>query len=178
MNKVLLDCQEMKLALSKMADQIIGENQDLSRFALVGVRTRGHPLASRISALITEKTGVHVPVGILDITLYRDDLSKLGENPVVKQTQIPFSIDNLNVYLVDDVLYTGRTTRSAMDALFDFGRPSKIRLAVFVERQGRELPIQADIVGYHYESQDDDNVHVMLVECDEEDKVVVVKRTT
>lgn len=144
--------------------------------ALVGIRTRGAVLALRLQASIKRQFKAEVLLGTLDITLYRDDLSKLAEHPVMKKTEISFSIDAKTVYLVDDVLYTGRTIRCALDALFDFGRPGRIGLAVLVERGGRELPIEADVVGAHAETKVGDNVKVKLVETDGVDQVDVLTR--
>lgn len=142
---------------------------------LIGIRTRGVPLASRISSMIHGNNGLVIPVGVLDITLYRDDLSRLAYQPMVKKTEIRGSIDSKTVFIVDDVLYTGRTIRCALDALFDFGRPDRIGLATLVDRGGRELPIQADVIGVRYASKGDENVRVKVAETDGEDAVVIEK---
>ena len=157
--KSLLKAKEVEKVISKMAEAILkqGGAKDL---ALVGIRSRGVPLASRLAAHLRKKTGQKIPVGVLDITLYRDDLSRIAEHPVIKQTDIPFSLDSKKVYLVDDVLYTGRTIRCALDALFDLA-----------DRGGRELPIQADVAGFCYKAKAGDNIKVCLKEIDGEDRV-------
>ncbi len=170
--KTIVDNQEMKTAIQKMAREILEEKASLEKIVLVGITTRGVPLAHRIAAQLKKDKGVDVPVGTLDITLYRDDLSKLSDHPIVKQSNIPFSLDEKVVFLVDDVLYTGRTVRCALDALFDLGRPDAIGLIVMVDRGGRELPIQADIVGLHVQTKVGDVVHVRFSDTDEgEDRV-------
>lgn len=171
----LLNSKEFAQVLEKMAREIIDVTGPKLNIMLVGIRSRGVPLAERIGANIKKISGKSVPIGILDITLYRDDLSKLDEQPIVKKTELPGPIEGLNCWLVDDVLYTGRTVRAAMDALFDFGRPSAIHLAVLIDRGGRELPVQADVVGSHYKAKDGDNVKVRLKDTDGEDKVEVLK---
>lgn len=143
---------------------------------LLGIRTRGVPLATRLAAEIALKTRQKLPLGILDITLYRDDLSRLADQPLVKSTTIPVSLESKGVCLVDDVLYTGRTIRCALDAIFDFGRPDFIGLAVLVDRGGRELPIGADVVGLPYQAKSGDNVKVSFAETDGEDKVTVEEK--
>jgi len=174
--KTVLDAKQIKMAIEKMANAIVDSGVALDKVALVGIRTRGVPLAQRIAAEIKKSHKVDLPVSILDITLYRDDLSKLDYHPVVKKTEIPYSIDAKVIYLVDDVLYTGRTVRCALGALFDLGRPDMIHLAVLVDRDGRELPIQGDIVGLHYAALPDENVKVKLTETDGVDEVHVEER--
>ena len=147
----------------------------MGELALVGVRTRGVPLARRLAASLREITGVEVPTGALDITLYRDDLMKtaVGPQPIVRRTEIPFSIDGRHIVLVDDVLYTGRTIRAALDALIDFGRPRTIQLVVLVDRGHRELPIKADYVGKNVPTSRRETVHVRLAEIDGRDEVAL-----
>lgn len=168
--KILLKAKEVEKVIGKMAEAI-GKEGRLDEVALVGIRSRGVPLAERLAAAILKKKGQKIPVGVLDITLYRDDLSRIAEHPVIKQTEIPFSLDSKKVYLVDDVLYTGRTIRCALDALFDLGRAVAVHLAVLVDRGGRELPIQADVVGMNYKVKPGDNIKVQLKEIDGEDRV-------
>lgn len=169
----LLDKKQLDQALSDMAEQIVSL-YGIENIALIGIRTRGVPIAERLVEKIKKKSNIDVAMGVLDITLYRDDLTTIAEQPVIKHTEISFSIENKVIILVDDVLYTGRTIRSALDAIFDFGRPLAVHLAVLVERLGRELPIQADIIGLHYDSDENDNVKVRLSEIDGEDKVEVI----
>lgn len=171
----LKNAQDTGQAIEKMADSIQSASADLSRLALVGIRTRGVFLANRIASAIQKKSKSEIPVGVLDITLYRDDLSRLSDHPVVKETEIPFSIDDKDVCLIDDVLYTGRTVRGALNALFDYGRPRSVTLGVLVDRGGREMPIQADFVGVKYEAKDGDNVHVKFTEVDGTDEIEVAK---
>lgn len=174
--KILLDAKEMSQAIEKIARFILEKSFDLNKLLIVGIRTRGASLAHRVSSQIKKIKDIAVPVGILDINLYRDDLSKMSEHPVVKKTEIPISIEGREVFLVDDVLYTGRTIRAALNALFDLGRPRFVELAVLVDRGGRELPIQADIVGIHYMAGPKDNIKVKLQEIDGEDLVKVIDR--
>jgi len=145
----VMDADRMSRALTRIAHEILERNRGLDELALVGIRTRGVPLARRLARSLKEINGDEVPTGVLDITLYRDDLMRhpVGPQPVVRSTEIPFSIDNRKILLVDDVLYTGRTIRSALDALIDFGRPRGIQLVVLIDRGHRELPIKADYVG-------------------------------
>lgn len=183
--KILLDSAKTKDAIEKMAGMIVKDwnggvssktaQQAAPLLVLIGIRSRGVPLAQRIARLIKKKIHKEIPVGILDITLYRDDLSRLDYHPVVKATEISFSIDDTLVYLIDDVLFTGRTIRCALDALFDFGRPERIKLAVLVDRGGRELPVQADVVGITHKAKAEDNVRVSLKEVDGKDSVELVR---
>ena len=146
---IVMDADRMARTITRMAHEVVERNRGLQSVAFVGVRTRGVPIAQRIARTIAEIAGEAPPTGALDITLYRDDLMRhtLGTQPVVRRTEIPFSIDGRRILLVDDVLYTGRTVRAALDALIDFGRPSAIQLVVLVDRGHRELPIRADYVG-------------------------------
>ncbi len=150
-------------------------DRDLSSLAVIGIRSRGDVLAGRLRDALRANEGVDVPLGLLDITLYRDDLTRVGYAPEIHETRIPFSVDDRVVVLVDDVLFTGRTIRAALDALVDFGRPKAIRLAVLVDRGHRELPIRADFVGKNVPTQPGDDVRVRLTEIDGRDEVEVVR---
>lgn len=173
--KVILDSAQIKQILQDLTDQIVGNIPPDRQIAVIGVRSRGEVLAQRLSASLSEKIGQDVPCGTLDITLYRDDLNSPQGNgqPLVRTTEIGFDVDGKIIVLVDDVLYTGRSTRAAMAALMDLGRPEAVKLAVLVEREGRELPIQADYAGYKAEAAPGKLVQVHLVESDGKDEVVV-----
>lgn len=173
---VLIDEPGVSRALTRIAHQIIEANQGVDRLCLVGIRTRGVPLAKRLGAEIERIEQTAVPVGILDITLYRDDVATRSNQPIVRETNIPFAIDGKTVVLVDDVLYTGRTVRAAMDALMDLGRPARIQLAVMIDRGHRELPIRADFVGKNVPTSRLEEVVVRLREIDGEDRVVLIER--
>jgi len=169
----VLDAVSVKRAIRRLGHQFVEGVDDLSKLALIGVRTRGVPIAKRLQSVIKEAEGIDVPVGELDITLYRDDVfSGLGV-PEVRTTLLPFEIADRQVILVDDVLYTGRTIRAALDAVMDWGRPRSIRLAVLVDRGHRELPIQADYSGLHLETGENESVEVRLKETDGEDEVIL-----
>jgi aspartate carbamoyltransferase catalytic subunit len=168
----LMDADRLSRTLSRMAHEILERHPDLRHTVLVGVRTRGVPLARRLAARMKEASGVEPPVGALDITLYRDDLTTVGPQPVLKGTDIPTSIDGRTVVLVDDVLFTGRTVRAALDELIDFGRPARIELAVLVDRGHRELPIHADYAGKTLTTTREEVVQVRLKEEDGDDRVV------
>jgi pyrimidine operon attenuation protein/uracil phosphoribosyltransferase len=171
---VLLNTDDIKKALERIAREIVERGRGtVSDLALIGIHTRGVYLSRRIAAMIAAVTGGKVLTGTVDITLYRDDWTRISYQPVVQSTDISFSVDDRRVVLVDDVLFTGRTTRAALDALTDFGRPSRVELAVLVDRGLRELPIQADYVGKSIETRRDQTVNVMLTECDQNDLVVV-----
>jgi pyrimidine operon attenuation protein/uracil phosphoribosyltransferase len=172
--KVLLDKKAIERTINRITHEIIEKNEGCSALSLIGIRTRGIYLANRIQAKIKGIEGVSLPVGVLDITMYRDDISKL-KSPVVQKTEIPFDINNMTIILVDDVMYTGRTTRAAIDALMDLGRPKKIQLAVLVDRGGRELPIHPDYAGFHYSVDLKEEVLVRLNEIDGKNEVVVVR---
>jgi pyrimidine operon attenuation protein/uracil phosphoribosyltransferase len=172
----LMDRQRLGRTLSRMAQEFVERDESRGEPVVVGVRTRGVPLARRLATLIGQAVGATPPVGALDITLYRDDLTTVGPQPVLKGTDIPVSIDGRTVLLVDDVLFTGRTVRAALDELIDFGRPDRIRLAVLVDRGHRELPIRADHVGRTITTDRDEVVQVMLEEEDGEDRVVLLER--
>ena len=172
---VVMEADRMARALMRISHEILERNRDVSELALVGVRTRGVPIAARIARNIAEITGDEVPTGALDITLYRDDLMRhpIGPQPVLRETEIAFSIDERRILLVDDVLYTGRTVRAALDALVDFGRPQSIQLIVLVDRGHRELPIKADYVGKNLPTSLRQSVRVKLAEIDGVDQVAV-----
>jgi pyrimidine operon attenuation protein/uracil phosphoribosyltransferase len=165
----------MGRTLTRIAHEILERNRGVEEIALVGIRTRGVPIARRLAQAIKEINGHEVPTGALDITLYRDDLMRhaVGPQPVVRRTEIPFSIDGKRILLVDDVLYTGRTIRAALDALIDFGRPQSIQLVVLVDRGHRELPIKADYVGKNLPTAASESVQVHLTEIDGRDEVEV-----
>ncbi|OGN84229.1 MAG: bifunctional pyr operon transcriptional regulator/uracil phosphoribosyltransferase [Chloroflexi bacterium RIFCSPLOWO2_02_FULL_71_16] len=171
----LLSADDVRRAIARIAHEIVERDRDPSRIALVGIRSRGDVLAQRLHAAIQANEGVDLPLGALDITLYRDDLTRIGHAPVVRTTEIAFSVDDRILVLVDDVLFTGRTIRAAMDALVDYGRPRAIRLAVLVDRGHRELPIRADHVGKNVPTQLGDDVRVHLVEVDGRDEVELVR---
>lgn len=170
---VILNAGEIRQALERISREIVAPGKGVEDLALIGIHTRGVFLARRLAALIAGLTGKSVLTGAIDITLYRDDWTRISYQPVVQSTDILFSIDDRRVVLVDDVLFTGRTTRAALDALNDFGRPSRVELVVLVDRGLRELPIQADYVGKSVETGKGQTVNVMLTECDDDDLVVV-----
>ncbi len=172
---VVLDADRMARTLARIAHEIVERSRGVEELALVGIRTRGVPLARRIAQAIKDINGYELPTGTLDITLYRDDLMRhaVGPQPVVRRTEIPFSIDDKRILLVDDVLYTGRTIRAALDALIDFGRPKSIQLIVLVDRGHRELPIKADYVGKNLPTSLSQSVRVRLAEVDGRDEVEV-----
>ena len=175
-HSIVMDADRIGRTLTRIAHEIIERNRGVEDLALVGVRTRGVHLARRLARSLREITGHDIPTGALDITLYRDDLMRhaVGPQPLVRRTEIPFSIDDRILLLVDDVLYTGRTTRAALDALIDFGRPRGIQLIVLVDRGHRELPIKADYVGKNLPTSSSESVQVHLQESDGSDEVVVV----
>lgn len=170
---VIMDDQAIRRALIRISHEIIENNKGIDDVVLVGIRTRGVPLAERLAAEIESIEGRRLAVGLLDITLYRDDLSTLSYQPVVHQTQIPIDISGKTVILIDDVLYTGRTVRAALDAVIDLGRPKVIQLAVLVDRGHRELPIRADYVGKNVPTSSKEIVGVQLMPVDSADKVVI-----
>jgi len=171
-----MDAARMGRTLSRIAHEILERHPRVGHLALVGVRTRGVPLARRLAQLIGESAGTEPPVGALDITLYRDDFTTLAPQPITGGTDILFSIDARTVVVVDDVLFTGRTVRAALDQLIDFGRPARIELAVLVDRGHRELPIRADYVGRTLSTAHDEAVKVLVVEEDGRDEVVLKKK--
>ncbi len=169
----IMDEMAMKRALTRIAHEIIERNKGVENVALIGIRRRGGPLAQRLANRIEEIEGIKVPVGILDITLYRDDLTTLSSQPQVHRTEVDFDINGKNLILVDDVLYTGRTVRAAMDALIDLGRPQCIQLAVLVDRGHRELPIKADFIGKNVPSSKQEIIAVFVEELDGKDGVII-----
>ncbi|MEK7338018.1 MAG: bifunctional pyr operon transcriptional regulator/uracil phosphoribosyltransferase PyrR [candidate division NC10 bacterium] len=171
----ILDGPGISRVLTRIAHEILERNKGTDGVVLVGLRSRGIELARRLSRNIKEIEGVEVPVGALDVTLYRDDLGKVGVQPVVRKTEIPFTVDQKKVVLVDDVLYTGRTIRAAMDSLMDLGRPRLIQLAVLVDRGHRELPVRADYVGKNVPTSQQEQVQVLLEEEDGVDRVVILE---
>jgi pyrimidine operon attenuation protein / uracil phosphoribosyltransferase len=172
---VVMDADRMARTLMRIAHEILERHRGADGLALVGIRARGVPIAARLAAHLRDLAGADVPTGALDITLYRDDLMRhaVGPQPVIRRTEIPFSIDDRLILLVDDVLYTGRTIRAALDALIDFGRPRAIQLVVLVDRGHRELPIRADYVGRNIPTSRQQSVQVRLREIDGRDEVEV-----
>jgi pyrimidine operon attenuation protein/uracil phosphoribosyltransferase len=179
--KLLLDAEAIERTLSRIAHEIIERNPDLDRVALVGIHTRGVPLAHRLRRLIAERSDTEPALGAIDITFHRDDVlvrgtdAPLRAQPLVRDTQLDFTLEGMTCILVDDVLYTGRTIRAAIDALFDYGRPEKVQLAVHADRGPRELPIRPDYVGKNLPTAIGERVHVQLLEVDEIDQVLLVK---
>jgi pyrimidine operon attenuation protein/uracil phosphoribosyltransferase len=171
--RLILDADGVRRALTRIAHEIVERNGGTDDMVLVGIRTRGVPMARRLAQLIEKHEAVALPVGSLDITYYRDDLTKLAHAPIVKRTEGMPDVTGLTVVLVDDVLYTGRTVRAALDALTDQGRPRAVRLAVLVDRGHRELPIRADHVGKNLPTSQDELVHVRLEETDGADEVIL-----
>ena len=175
-DRVIMSSGDVGRSLARIAHEIIERNQELENLVFVGMYTRGAPLARRLAANIARFGGPELPVGTLDISLYRDDLSYLGEQPVVQHTDIPVGIEGKSVVLVDDVLYTGRSVRAAMDALIDLGRPQSIHLVVLIDRGHRELPIRADYVGKNVPSALDEDIRVRLTETDGVDEVSITDK--
>ena len=173
---VLMDEDAIRRALTRISHEIVERNKGTTGIVLVGIRSRGIPLAERIAAAIEKIEGTRPAIGVLDITLYRDDLSTLAYQPVVRETEIPVDITGKTIVLVDDVLYTGRTIRAALDALIDMGRPKSIQLAVLIDRGHRELPIRADFVGKNVPTSSKEEIRVMLEEHDAEERVVLAER--
>jgi pyrimidine operon attenuation protein/uracil phosphoribosyltransferase len=178
--KVVLDGEAIERTLSRIAHEIIEQADDLDRVALVGIHTRGVPLAQRLRRLIAERAEVEIALGTLDITFYRDDVQVRGgeapihAQPIVRATSLEFPLDGTTCILVDDVLYTGRTIRAAIDALFDYGRPEKVQLAVLADRGHRELPIRPDYVGKNLPTSRGERIKVQLLEVDEIDQVLLI----
>lgn len=172
----IMDAEKMRRALTRIAHEIMERNRGTEDLVIVGIRKRGVPLAERIQRLISQIEGQTLPMGILDITLYRDDLTTLAYQPIVHKTEIPFDINGKKVVLVDDVLYTGRTVRAALDALMDLGRPAQIQLAVLVDRGHRELPIRADYVGKNVPTSHKEIVSVEIAEIDGVDAVHILEK--
>jgi pyrimidine operon attenuation protein / uracil phosphoribosyltransferase len=180
LGRALLDAEGIQRTLSRIAHEIIERNDDIDSVALVGIHTRGVPIAQRLRAMIAERTGCEVDLGQLDITFHRDDVLVRGgqaprhPQPVVRDTKLDFELEGRTVILVDDVLYTGRTIRAAIDALFEYGRPERVQLAVLADRGHRELPIRPDYVGKNLPTARSERVQVQLLEVDEVDRVVLV----
>lgn len=169
----IMDADKLRRALTRIAHEILERNRGTENLVLVGIRRRGVPLAQRLQQFIKQIEGVQVPLGILDITLYRDDLKSLSIQPVVNQTEITFNINGQKVILVDDVLFTGRTIRAALDALFDLGRPQKVMVAVVIDRGHREIPVHADFVGKNVPTSLKEEIAVQLKEIDGADRVLI-----
>lgn len=174
--KRLLDKERMNRAIRRMAIEIVERNRGTDDLIIIGIRSRGVPLAERITKQIAETEGAKVPMGILDITLYRDDLTTIAPQPVVKPTKFPEPIDDKIVVLVDDVLYTGRTVRAALDALIDFGRPKAVQLAVLIDRGHRELPVHADVIGKTVPTDRSEVIKVKFEETDGEDEILLMEK--
>jgi pyrimidine operon attenuation protein/uracil phosphoribosyltransferase len=174
----LLSAEEIDRTLQRLAHEIVEKTGGTKNLALIGVRRRGVPLSKRLAVIMRGFAKVEIPVGMLDITLYRDDLSTVAPQPVVQSTEIDFPVDDLDLVLVDDVLYTGRTIRAAMNGLFDLGRPKRVRLCVLIDRGHRELPIEASFIGRTVETSDTEIVEVRLQEIDREERVMLVDRVS
>jgi pyrimidine operon attenuation protein/uracil phosphoribosyltransferase len=172
----IMTAADVNRVMARMATQVVENHPDLGNVLLVGIRRRGVPLAERLAAKIEEMEKTKIATGALDITLYRDDLSTVAERPVVNKTELPGDITGRTIILVDDVLYTGRTIRAALDELIDFGRPCRVELAVLVDRGHRELPIQADYVGKFVQTTDAEIIKVMLPEFDGKEEVLLVEQ--
>ncbi len=170
-----MEAEAIQAAIERLSMEIIVSSKDPGKLALVGIHTGGVFLANRIAAIISAKLGAPVPLGTLDITLYRDDWTRLHTQPVLKGTNLPFRVDDLEVILIDDVLYTGRTVRAALDALIDYGRPRRVQVAVLVDRDHRELPICSQFVGIAPDTESEEQVNVLLSEKDGVDRVVIEK---
>lgn len=175
--KIIMTAEDIRRTIARISHEIIERNKSMSDLVLVGMRTRGVPLAGRLANNIHTFEGVQIPVGALDISLYRDDLDSLAFKPVVNSTQIPTDIAGKTIVLVDDVLYTGRSARAALDALIDYGRPGTIQLAVLVDRGHRELPIRADYIGKNIPSSRSEEIRVELTEIDGRDQVAILPGT-
>lgn len=172
----IMSATEIDRTLQRLAHEIVEKSGGTQNLALIGIRRRGVPLAQRIAHAMRGIDGVDVPVGTLDITLYRDDLSKIAPQAVLHSSEIPFSVDGMNLVIVDDVLYTGRTIRAAMNGLFDLGRPRRISLCVLVDRGHREMPIEATFIGRIVQTSGSEIIEVRLNEVDTEERVVLVDR--
>lgn len=174
--KLLMTAAEIDLVLARISAEIVEKLSPEDEFAIIGIRRRGVHIAQRLCNKIEAILKHPIPIGILDITLYRDDLTTVSNRPLLRETLIDFNIENLSLVLVDDVLYTGRTIRAALDGIVDLGRPKRVQLAVLIDRGGRELPIQADYVGKHVETAEDETVEVRLNEEDGEERALLLKK--
>jgi len=172
----LMSASEIDRTLVRLAHEILEKSEDLDRLAFIGIRRRGVPMAQRLSAKIKALENLDIPVGILDISLYRDDLTTIATQPVVNGTEINFSVTDRDIILMDDVLYTGRTVRASLDALFDHGRPARVHLLVLIDRGHRELPIEARFVGRAVQTSESEIVEVLFNEIDQTEKVVLVEK--
>lgn len=172
----LMSASEIERTLVRLAYEIVEKNDGISGLGLVGIRRRGVPLAERLGKIIARIENAKVPVGTLDITFYRDDLSTLGPKPVVREKEIGFEIEDKSIVLCDDVLYTGRTTRAALDALFEHGRPRRVQLCVLIDRGWREIPVEATFVGRHVQTTANEVIEVKLQEIDEAEKVLLMEK--
>ncbi len=172
---IIMNRDDIRRSLARVSHEIIERNKTTGNLVLVGMRTRGVPLAKRLAVNIETLEGLKIPVGALDISLYRDDLDSLTSQPTVQSTDIPVNVDGKSVILIDDVLYTGRSARAAMDALIDLGRPQSIQLAVLIDRGPRELPIRADYIGKNIPSARHEDIQVKLTETDDIDEVIILK---
>jgi len=178
LNSVVLSEQDISRAVTRITHEILEKNKGATSLVLVGIRTRGATLAKRIEKKINDIEGLEVDLGVLDITLYRDDLSTGKQNPVIEKTSIPFTLDGKHVVLIDDVLFTGRSIRAAIDALIDFGRPASIQLGVLIDRGHRELPIRPDYVGKNIPTSKANRVQVLMREDDGKDEVCIIDALT
>ncbi len=171
----IMDGEKMKRTFSRIAMEILEKNKSAEKLALIGIQTKGVYVAKRIKSLIKEMEGIDLPLGILDITLFRDDLHKQEQPPLIKKTEINFSVEDNDIILIDDVIFTGRTIRAAMDSIFELGRPASIQLAVFIDRGHRELPICPDFKGKYVPTSRRERVNVMLKEIEKKDQVLIME---
>ncbi len=171
--KIILNDQDFKRIITRISHEILEKHRGTQNLALVGIQTRGDSLAKRVAEQIQKIENVKIPVGSMDINMYRDDWTKISHQPIVRPSNIPFNVDDMDIILVDDVLFTGRTIRAAMDALMDFGRPARMELAILVDRGHRELPIQADYKGISLDTAHNDMINVLVREHDKKDMVYI-----
>jgi pyrimidine operon attenuation protein/uracil phosphoribosyltransferase len=174
----LMSASEIERTLVRLAHEVLEKTEDLDRLAFVGIRRRGVPMAQRLASRIKTLENREIPVGILDITLYRDDLSTIATQPVLNATEISFPVTGKDIILMDDVLYTGRTVRASLDALFDLGRPARVQLLVLIDRGHRELPIEARFVGRNVQTTDNEIIEVKFKETDQNEKVLLVEKVS